>query len=64
MFTTLDLSVISNAITYKLSANVTALQMFEPLDLNVEAYYAGYNFRRVSLGKQTLKYKPVNVSKS
>ena len=59
MFTTLDLSVISNSITYKLSANITALQLFEPLDLNAESFYAGFNYRRRSEGKSILKYKPV-----
>ena len=59
MFTTFDLSIIPNAITYKFSANITALQVFEPLNENIESYYAGFNLKRKSEKKSTLKYKPV-----
>ena len=59
MITTLDLSIISNAITYKLSANITSLQVYEPSDLDIDSYYTEFNFRRKSEGKLALNYNPV-----
>jgi hypothetical protein len=53
IFTTLDLSVISDAITYKLSANITALQIHE--QSNLDAFYSGFSLKRSLI----LKNEPV-----
>lgn len=59
MFTTLDLSIITNATALKLSANITALQVFEPNNLKINALFAGINLKRNSMKKVLLKYVPV-----
>ena len=63
MFTTLDLSEITNITALKISANITALQVFEPNNLKINALFAGLNLKRLALKKSLFKYVPVIIFK-
>ena len=59
VFTTLDISIISNEISYKISANTTGLQIFDPNNIKVESYYSELNEKRKIKRKPVFSFKPV-----
>ncbi len=59
VFTSLDLSIISNEISYKISANTTGLQIFDPNNMKVESYYSELNEKRKLKRKPIFSFKPV-----
>lgn len=56
MFTTLDLAHID----YAPSANITALQIFEPNDTHIRSVFAEFNLKNLVSHKPMFKYMPVN----
>lgn len=55
MFTSLDLSILD----YAPSANITALQVFEPNDGSVRSLFAEFNLKNMVSHKPMFKYMPV-----
>ena len=55
MFTTLDLSILD----YAPSANITALQVYEPNDTSVRSIFAEFNLKNMVSKKPMFKYLPV-----
>ena len=55
MFTTLDLSILE----YAPSANITALQVYEPNDTSIKSVYAEFNLKNMVSKKPLFKYLPV-----
>ena len=49
MFTTLDLAEITNITGFRISCNITSLQMFEPNNLKINALFAGLNSKKKSI---------------
>jgi glutamate receptor, ionotropic kainate 2 len=58
MFTTLDLAVITNITNLRMGCNITALQMFEPNNLKINALFAGLNSKKKSI---IFRYVPVGI---
>jgi len=59
VFTSLDLSIMSNQISYKIFANITGFQIFDPSNLKLESYYYEMNSKRKEKGKPIFSFKPV-----
>lgn len=57
MFTTLDLAYLE----YTPSANVTALQIFEPNDMQIRSLFAEFNLKNMVSHKPMFKYMPVKI---
>jgi hypothetical protein len=55
IFTTFDLAELS----YAPSANITAMQVFEPNDINVKSIFAEFNLKSMVSDKPMYKYMPV-----
>lgn len=60
MFSTLELSAITNLTGLKMNCNITGLQMFEPNNLKINALIAGLNLKRKFEKKTFLNYAPVS----
>ena len=61
MFSSLDLSILD----YAPSANITALQLFEPNDSSVRSLFAEFNLKNMVAHKPMFKYMPVrNLKKN
>jgi hypothetical protein len=63
MFSTLELSAITNLTGLKMNCNITGLQMFEPNNLKINALIAGLNLKRKFEKKPFLNYAPVSYLK-
>lgn len=57
MFTTLDLAYLE----YSPSANVTALQIFEPHNMQIRSLFAEFNLKNMVSHKPMFKYMPVII---
>ena len=58
VFTSLNLARLG----YVPSANVTALQVFEPNDTNIRSIFAEFNLKNMVSNKPLFSYMPVNIS--
>ena len=56
IFTSLDLSIISNEI----AANITGFQIYNSDSSKLNSFYSGLDLKRIKLGKTKIKYKPVS----
>ena len=52
---------MSNELNYKIFANITGFQMFDPNNIRVEFYYSGFNRNRKSKGMTIFSHKAVNI---
>jgi len=59
VFTTLDLSIMSDELNNNIFANITSLQIFEPNNNELESYYNEMNIIRKLKRKPIFSFKPV-----
>jgi hypothetical protein len=52
---------MSNELNYKIFANITGFQMFDPNNIRVEFYYSGFNRNRKSKGMTSFSHKAVKI---
>jgi hypothetical protein len=50
---------MSNQISYKIFANITGFQIFDPSNLKLKSYYYEMNSKRKEKGKPIFSFKPV-----